>query len=355
MMNAVSFGLIEAGYWNLDAAGTSNWLDWIVGVGGEIFVDQKMMGLFSLLFGVGIVVFADRAALKSEHPVRLSIWRNSLLLGIGILHALLWDGDVLIVYAICSPVLLAMRKRSPKTLFITAGVLMASSVTLAFVAQSTVDAAGLDLGEYWLVSGGEMSGPVIGYLIGDVFLRALAMMLIGIALFRLQIVQGQKSPDYYRRMVRVGLGVGMPIAAAGAIWQLGTDFSPDIALASATLNTLATIPLVFAYLGIITLFNQRREGAVHTRIRAVGRMALTNYLTQTVIGVVVLTNWIGKDELGRSGILVFVLCVWALQLVWSKPWLDRFGQGPAESIWRSLTYRHRPFRSAGRKLPSTSG
>ena len=339
LMNGVSFGLISAAYWNLDAGGSSNWFDWTVGVGGEIFVDQKMMGLFSLLFGVGIVVFADRAAVKGKHPVRLSLWRNLLLLGIGVLHALIWEGDVLIVYAICSPVLLAMRKRSPRTLFVTASVMMTSSVVLAFLAQSTVDAAGLDLGDYWLATGGEMSGAVLAYLIGDAFLRALAMMLIGVALYRLDIVQGQRDARSYVRLVKIGLSIGVPIAAAGAVWQLASDFSPDVALASATLNTVATVPIVLAYLGIITLFNQRQDGIVHERIRAVGRMALTNYLVQTIIGVVVLTTWIGKGELGRGEILLFVMSVWVLQIVWSKPWLDRFRFGPFEWAWRCLTYR----------------
>jgi len=339
LMNAVSFGLIEAGYWNIDAAGTDNWLDWIVGVAGEVFVDQKMMGLFSLLFGVGIVVFADRAAIKGKHPVRLSLWRNALLLGIGLLHTLLWEGDVLVVYAVCAPVLLVMRKRSARTLFITAGVLMATSVALAFAAQSTVDASGLDLGEYWWAAGGEMSGPVAGYLVTDFFLRALAMMLIGVALYRLEVVQGLKPATYYRKMTTIGAVIGVPLAVAGVTWQLATDFSPDVAVASAALNTLATIPVVLAYLGLITRFNQRRNGAVHERIRAVGRMALTNYLTQTILGVVILTNWIGTGELGRSTILLFVLGVWALQILWSKLWLDRFRFGPFEWAWRCLTYR----------------
>ena len=116
VMNAVSYGLPEAAYFNLDAAGSDTWLDWIVGVAGEILVDQKTMALFSLLFGAGIVVFADRAEAKGNRPVRLSLWRNLLLLAIGLGHTVLWEGDILVVYALCSPVLLALRKRSPRLL-----------------------------------------------------------------------------------------------------------------------------------------------------------------------------------------------------------------------------------------------
>ena len=98
-MNVVSFALPDAAYFNIDASSPQSTLDWIVGAAGEIFADQKFMGMFSMLFGAGIVLFADRAASKTSHPVWLSLWRNCLLLLIGIAHSLLWPGDVLTVYA----------------------------------------------------------------------------------------------------------------------------------------------------------------------------------------------------------------------------------------------------------------
>ena len=108
VMNAVSFGLPQPAYFNLDYAGSDTALDWIVGVLGEVFVDQKTMAMFSMLFGAGIVVFADRAAAKGRRANWLSLWRNTLLLGIGLVHAVFWFGDVLMLYAICSPVLLLL-------------------------------------------------------------------------------------------------------------------------------------------------------------------------------------------------------------------------------------------------------
>ena len=68
-------------------------------------------------------------------------------------------------------------------------------------------------------------------------------------------------------------------------------------------------------------------------------MALTNYLTQTVIGIVVLRGFFEPEDLSRSGLAVFMVAVWALQLWWSKAWLDRFRYGPAEWLWRMATYR----------------
>ncbi len=77
VMNAVSFGLPEAAYHDLDAPGSETALDWVVGIAGEVLVDQKTMALFSLLFGAGIMVFADRAEAKGRRPVALSLWHSA--------------------------------------------------------------------------------------------------------------------------------------------------------------------------------------------------------------------------------------------------------------------------------------
>ena len=85
-----------------------------MGIFGEIFIDQKFMALFSLLFGAGILLFIERAESKDGRPILLNLWRNSLLLAMGILHALVWDGDVLTVYAVSSLFLIAFRKLPAK-------------------------------------------------------------------------------------------------------------------------------------------------------------------------------------------------------------------------------------------------
>ncbi len=101
----------------------------------------------------------------------------------------------------------------------------------------------------------------------------------------------------------------------------------------------------FTRVGLITLWNRRPTTSAHIRVRAAGRMALTNYLKQTLLGIVVLRSFSNPDSLGRTDILAFVVIVWAVQLAWSKPWLDRFRFGPAEWLWRRATYRrNEPFR-----------
>ena len=121
--------------------------------------------------------------------------------------------------------------------------------------------------------------------------------------------------------------------------QFANEWQPDLALAGLAPNTLATIPMALGYLALISLWNQRPEGAAHLRLRAVGRMALTNYLAQTVLGALVFWVLLDDVEVTRTGVAVFVVAVWIIQLAWSTWWLARFQYGPAEWAWRCLTYR----------------
>ncbi|MEM8708802.1 MAG: DUF418 domain-containing protein [Actinomycetota bacterium] len=338
VMNAVSFGLPQPAYFNLDFAGSDNALDWIVGVLGEVFVDQKTMAMFSMLFGAGIVVFADRAAAKGRRANWLSLWRNLLLLGIGFIHAAFWSGDILQLYAICAPVLLLLRKRSARTLFVIGGLCLAASALTMAVMQGEIDAKD-ELGEYWVDADQPMGENVEFAFLVDFGGRALGAMLIGVGLFRAEIIQGQRPAAFYRRLAIRSLGIGLPLSILGVAIHIANDWDPDVALIGGVPNILATVPMAIGYIALIALWNQRPETRLHERFRAVGRMALTNYLTQTIMGLLVLDVWIGVGELGRAQIFVFVVAVWALQLAWSEPWLKRFRFGPFEWLWRVATYR----------------
>ena len=338
LMNIVYFGLDEAAYFNLDADGSDSVLDWIVGGLGEIFVDQKMMAIFSLLFGAGIVLFADRAEAKGGRPVALSLWRNLLLLGIGVLHGLLYEGDVLQVYAVCAPILLLLRKRSPRTLAVVGVLLVVSSALIGFAVAPTISAAGEELGEFWFTGDTEMSDGVGLWLLWDFGARSLGLMLIGVAMFRTGIVQGTGPEATDARMMRWGFGLGLPLAVASLALVVATDFDPQFAIPAHALNTLATIPMALGYIGAITRWNRRPDTKLHERFRAVGRMALTNYLTQSIIGIAIAT-YVLPDGSGRFVLLLVVLVIWAVQFAWSTPWLERFTMGPAEWLWRVATYR----------------
>ena len=344
-MNAVSYGLDMASYFNLDAGGSRTWLDWAIGGMGEIFFDQKFMGLFSLLFGAGIVMFTDRTAAKQRRPVGLSLWRNTLLLGIGIAHMVLWQGDVLVLYAICSPLLIWARRLRPATLMAIGATLVVSAAVVSVLVQTTIDNPDSELGGLWFE--GDMSDEVGLWFLYDFGARALGMMLIGVALYRSGVITGERPRRFYMRTAQWGLGVGLPLSVAGFAVVAASGFSGDWALAGAAPNTLATIPLSLAYLSLIALWNIRAESRLQGRVRAAGRMALTNYLTQTVMGIIVLRVVFDDIDFSRSQIAVFILAVWAVQLWWSQAWLYRFRFGPAEWLWRCATYRRwQPLRAS---------
>ena len=345
LMNVVHFKFGRVPYLNLSAGGSESWLDWIVGIGGEIFVDQKFMGIFSLLFGAGILLFIERAEARGGRPVLLNLWRNALLLGIGILHSLLWDGDVLIVYAVSALFLIALRKLPGPWLIGVGAIVFLMSVPVLLVNQAVTNATDVPLSGLWAPSQGDdvdfagLNGAVLGLTLLGYFLRGLGLILMGAGLYRLRFMQGAWSARTYRLTAGIGIGIGLPLAAAGVLITALGDYSRDVAFIGQVPNTLGTIPASLGYMSLIILWNRGLNSALKQRFRAVGRMALTNYLTQTVLGVLVLTLILDAAPVNRAGILLFVLAVWALQLWWSKAWMQRFRFGPAEWLWRVATYR----------------
>lgn len=366
LMNAVSFKLDDAAYFNLSADGSNNWLDWAVGVFGEIFVDQKFMGLFSLLFGASMILFIDRAAARGARAVLLNMWRNALLLLIGILHLAVWDGDVLTVYAVSSVFLLALRRLPNWWLIAIGAALFALSAALGLVSQYIADSTAAWLADMVktsdifvadprhmvadfkdkLLAGlwtpGEIddqSGLALVVLSGF-FLRALGAILIGAGLYRIGFMSGAMSASAYRKTALVGLAIGLPLAALGVIATALNGYSREVAFIGQIPNTLGTMPAALGYMSLIILWNSGADAWLKRRLRAVGRMALTNYLTQTLFGVLILTILLGdNDSVGRAALLLFVFAVWAAQLWWSQAWLGRFLFGPAEWLWRVATYR----------------
>ena len=340
LMNAVNFKLGGAAYFNLSAGGSETWLDWAVGVFGEVFVDQKFMGLFSLLFGAGMILFIDRAAARGRRALVLNLWRNFLLLLIGVLHYQLWDGDILMVYAVSSVFLLALR-RLPNRLLVALGVsVFALSIAATALAQEIANTTSETLADIWYpgeAAPDEASGGV--FLLGF-FLRALGLILAGSGLYRAGFMDGGLPARTYRLTAMAGLAIGLPLAVAGVIVTAANDYSREVAFIGQIPNTLGTIPCSLAYMSLIILWNNGPDSGLKRRLRNVGRMALTNYLAQTVLGVLVLTTLLADVEwVNRSGVLVFVFAVWAMQLWWSQAWLGRFLFGPAEWLWRVATYR----------------
>ena len=340
LMNVVSFMFGTSPYFNLSAGGSETTLDWAVGVFGEIFVDQKFMGLFSLLFGAGMILFIDRAAQRGRRAVALNLWRNALLLMIGILHNALWVGDVLMVYAVASVFLVALRRLRNGTLIAVGVAAFALSVACALLAQFIANSTGDPLSGIWTPGPLDNESPVTLLFLFGYFLRALGLILIGAGLYRVGFMNGNLPSKVYQTTAIVGLAVGLPLAVLGVIVTAAADYSREIAFIGQIPNTLGTIPASLAYMSLIIIWNNQGDSRFRRRLRAVGRMALTNYLAQTVLGVLALAVLLTDvGWLNRAAVLLFVFAVWALQLWWSQAWLDRFLYGPAEWLWRCATYR----------------
>ena len=243
-----------------------------------------------------------------------------------------------------SPLIILLRNRRPRTLFILGGAMVLLSPLSAVLFQAALVGDGSGLGAFWSTTG-EMTSTAQAFIVVEFFSRAVGMMLLGVGLYRNGVITGDRSIGFYRRAAVVGLGVGLPLAAIGLALVAADGYSPGVALIGTIPNTLGTDPAVIGYASLIILWNRRSETSLHRRLRSAGRMALTNYLTQTVLGILIL-RWILADTtLTRTMLVGFVMVVWALQFWWSPAWLGRFRYGPAEWLWRAATYlRPQPWR-----------
>jgi uncharacterized protein len=178
-------------------------------------------------------------------------------------------------------------------------------------------------------------------------------MLFGMALFKLGVLSAARTRAFYLRLLAIGWLVGLPIVGLGILWNRSIDWAaPDFFFLGSLPNYWGSLGVALGWIAAVMLLC-RSQGpsqawsSVKARLSAVGQMAFTNYIAQSLI-----CTWIfyghglglfGQvDRVGQFGI---VLLVWAVQLWWSPLWLARFRFGPLEWVWRSLVYRRRqPFR-----------
>ena len=357
IMNSLSFSLPLSAYFNHPSAAVDGTIDWVHVFISEIFVSQKMMGLFSVIFGAGIVIFIDSANKKNyKRPRLLSVWRNSLLLLFGIFHALLWDGDILRIYGISAILIIFLYKKNIKLLVILSLFFTLFGSIIAYPWQGFFDSEGnlilseaniniwpdkLGLSSYWFVEAhvkGVKGEAIYSYFGLDATFRAIGMMLLGVILFRSKVLSGNLDIKIYKRMTFFGLALGIPLGILSLLWLGLNDYNPDIAIIGFIPNKLGIIPMSIGYIGLLSILNKKLSFKIASFIRACGRMAFTNYITQTLF-CIIFFNWMLNDiEFTRKEIFLFVVIVWLIQLIWSKYWLGLFSHGPLEFVWRKVTY-----------------
>ena len=218
--------------------------------------------------------------------------------------------------------------------------MFALSIGTALLVQNIANTTDVSLSGLW--TAGELADdePITFLFLLGFLLRAMGLILVGAGLYRMGFMNGGLPERTYRLTAIAGFAIGLPLAVAGVVVTAVNDYSREIAFVGQVPNTIGTIPFSLAYMSLIILWNNRADNWLKERLRAVGRMALTNYLTQTVIGVLVLTVLLADfDVVNRGLVLAFVVVVWALQLWWSQAWMGRFLFGPTEWLWRVATYR----------------
>lgn len=366
LLNIVAFGQPKAAWlnpaWYGEITSRDAWT-WAV---LDIFAQAKFLTLFALLFGAGLQMLLPRG--KRWIQTRLT-----LLALLGFLHCLLfWEGDILLAYALVGLVCWRMIRDAGevKTLFTSGVVLYLTGVgvllLLGVISGDAVnrawvpDASALQYEHLWRTRGGAeaisnradmLSGNLLA--IGAQYGWQLAgMMLIGAALMRSGWLKGQFSPGHYRLASLVLVTLGMLINLPGIVtqWQLGWSYRWSAFLLqvprelSAPLQSIGYAALIWGFWP--QLYRLRR---LVRAIACVGRMALTNYLLQTLICTTIFWRFGLFMRYDRLQLLVFVPPIWLVNLLFSVLWLRYFRQGPLEWLWRRLTLQF-----SGTPLSNTS-
>ncbi|GAA4883782.1 DUF418 domain-containing protein [Saccharopolyspora cebuensis] len=280
----------------------------------DLFVQQRFFPIFSVLFGIGFAIFLERARPKARRP-RVLLLRRLLVLGVlGWLHQVLQPGEALLPYALVGLVVLLPLSYLPWWLNLVA------SAVLLVVAMV-------------LTSGG------ISLLPG--------MLLLGFAL-------GQSGVPWalhrHGRAIAVLFALATAASVAALLWQ---EQEPLMAGFSAS-SAIAGLCLATAYsTGLLLLLRTRVGPALSAVLAPFGRMALTNYLTATLL-FIPLGHLTGVADSGHWVRMLLLACgIIVLQLVWSRLWLSRFRYGPLEWAWRCSTWwRVVPLRRDAAPAPS---
>ncbi|HSM59372.1 MAG TPA: DUF418 domain-containing protein, partial [Longimicrobiales bacterium] len=335
------------------------------------FISGKAITTFSMLFGLGFAVQMMRAQARGRSIVRPHARRLAILLLFGAVHGVfLWYGDILAAYALLGFALLLFRKRRERTLLIWAGVLIVALPILLSSVPLVIASASPEAGPDPAAQLAEMAdrnGELLALFAsadpaqivrGNLSMLQLqwlspkSLFLVTLfGIFLLGLYAGRRRlfehPDAHRALLRRLVIYGFPIGMAGtAVGMMLGSIPREEAMALAwmplavtTAFTAGTVPFALAYIATATLLLERPAWRRPLSAFApVGRMALTNYLAQTVICISIY-YWGGL--VGRAGPLfglILALVIFPVQMAASAWWLARFRFGPMEWLWRSLTY-----------------
>jgi uncharacterized protein len=396
LMNIVGFAFPLAAYADPTVAGGATGIDFWVYALNAVLVDGKMRGIFSICFGAGVVILTSRAfergagADAADVHYRRMFW----LMLFGVLHAyLLWWGEILYPYALIGLFLYPMRKASPRALWITGGVL-ALLLTLgmtgeAFNAASMRDKAaaadaaaarGETLTEEQLEAQrgwkermkmmkpdaqeiarvtAAFQGSYLDVVKEQAKLVAqfhftpyyfpllwdmLLMMLFGMAMVKTGVLSAERSYGFYTRMALASYAIGLPLS----VWFVQRNVAANFDHIAMGFNNIiygpARIAVCLGHVAVVMLVVKAGAlPALTSRLAAVGQMAFSNYILQSVICATIFYGFgFGLyNTLERHQVYYVVLGCCLVHLLWSPVWLRHYRFGPLEWCWRSLTYWQR--------------
>ena len=382
-MNAVAFAMPAPAYFNPAAYGGAEGIELVAWTFGFVFIDGKMRGLFSLLFGASLLLITDAAEAQGRSPAAAHYVRILWLGLFGAIHYyLVWWGDILLHYALVGLVAYLFRRLPLHGLVIAAGLLLLYDllimIELSWLGVTLSDAADPDSVRLWRTLLSELSPLSRADLAADLAVHrgsfgeiaahrlaedawapfkylplggpeTLGLMLLGMAGLRSGFLAGTWDLELYRRIALWCILFGAAGFAVGAAVQIRSAFDPGtvyVVLWGGTV--LFRIPMVVGYAALAILL-ARRGGLLVDRIAAAGRMAFSNYLGTSLVMTFIFYGWgLGLyGSIGRAALWPLIFALWALMLLWSKPWLERFRYGPFEWLWRSLSRgRLQPMRTS---------
>jgi len=359
-MNIQSFSMIGAAYLNPYAYGDLTGANYGVWFLSHLFADSKFMTIFSLLFGAGVVLMASRREAAGKPTAGVHYRRMFWLVVFGLLHGLfLWYGDILYAYGICGLLIYLFRNRSPRFLLVAGFIIVAIASLLTTFWQVTMpywppEAIENVETEWWMPPPEAVQNEIDAYRGGwsaqqpqraakaifmetnhfltETMWRAGGLMLVGMALFKLGVFSAQRSRGFNLRMISLGFGLGLPVVAYGVLYRNDRGWDVHSAFfGGSQFNYWGSLLVAAGWIGTVMLVCQRpRWGRVKSSLSAVGRMALSCYLLQTIICTFIFYgHGLGLyGSVSRVGQAMIVIAVWAALLVFCPFWLRRFRFGP---------------------------
>ncbi len=350
-----------------------------------LFVEGAMYGLFSLLFGVSAMILLDQDKLKDLGALSVvdAYYRRMLwLIVFGLIHAyiLLSPMEVLYTYGILGLFLFPLRNLSATSLLIIGTLLAAKGAfelnVIASAMASSIEQTGPDSTLAAVIADLRMfqsdyvtifrDNIGVAYVwqtelfFEDQIFDAGGLMLVGMALYKMGIMSGQKSLRFYLAVSALGYVTALLLRGPLAMNFYASGFSPlefDVQPTEPTL--LARLFLILGHLGLIlALFKLRLTARLFSPLAQVGKMALTHYITQSVLSILLFYGFGAGlyGRLERYELLSIAVFIALLQIVFSVVWLRYFHFGPIEWCWRSLVKQCRqPMRIASIPAGQMSG